>query len=185
MKPIAFGLIFIATTATAYARIARPILPPAPYGPVSTGTLTLSGCVTVGGVGAGPSFTMLNPRVAPTTIAPESIAGAARPVAIPPITITPMHLPPDLSYSEPGAVGTTGASEAGYVGTAGVGPNGLVGYRLTGSDMTSWVGRRVQVSGTPLPLDPEVMEAIADSNAPYLQDFNVESVVPLTGACRQ
>jgi len=184
MKPIALGLILMATTATAYAQIARPILPPPPYGPVATGTLTLSGCVTVGGFGAGPSFTMLNPRIAPSTIVPESIAGASRPVAIPPISITPMHLPPDLSSYEPSAVGTTGTGEGGYVGTAGVSPGGLVGYRLTGSDMTSWVGRRVQVSGTPLPLDPETMEAIADSNAPYFQDFNVESVLPLTGVCR-
>ncbi|HEX7795941.1 MAG TPA: hypothetical protein VF456_16385 [Vicinamibacterales bacterium] len=182
MKPIVFGLIFVSAAATAYAQVARPILPPPPYGPVATGTLTVSGCVTGGGVGAGP-FAMLNPKIVPSTIAPESIAGAARPVAIPPISITPMHLPPDLSYSEPGAVGTAGTSEAGYVGTAGVSPTGFLGYRLTGSDMTSWVGRRVQVSGTPVPLDPETMEAIADSNAPYFQDFNVESVVPLTGAC--
>jgi hypothetical protein len=40
------------------------------------------------------------------------------------------------------------------------------------------------VSGNPLPLDPETMEAFADSNAPYFQDFNVESVLPLTGVCR-
>jgi hypothetical protein len=184
MKPIVFGLIFVASTATAYAQVARPILPPAPYGPAAIGTLTLSGCVTGGGIGIG-DITMVNPRIAPSTVAPESIAGAARPIAIPPISITPMHLPPDLSYSEPPAVGTTGIGEGGYVGTAGVSPNGLVGYRLIGSDMTAWVGRRVQVSGTPVPLDPETMEAITDSSAPYFQDFNVESAVPLTGVCPQ
>jgi hypothetical protein len=180
MKPIALGLIFVAATATAYAQVARPILPPAPYGSTGAGTLTLSGCVTGGG--AGP-ITMLNPTIATSTIAPESVVGAARPIAIPPISITPMHLPPDLSYYEPPAVGTTGTGEGGYVGTAGASPGGLVGYRLTGSDMTSWVGRRVQVSGTPVPLDAEAMEAITDSNSPYFQDFNVESVVPLTGVC--
>jgi hypothetical protein len=184
MKPIALGLIFVATTATAYAQVARPILPPPPYGSAATGTLTLSGCVTGGGVGAG-SITMVNPTIVPPTVAPESVAGAARPIAIPPISITPMHLPPDLSYYEPSAVGTTGIGEASSVGAAGVSPSGLAGYRLTGSDMTSWVGRRVQVSGTPVPLDPEAMEAISDSNAPYFQDFNVESVVPLIGVCAQ
>jgi hypothetical protein len=50
--------------------------------------------------------------------------------------------------------------------------------------MSAWVGRRVRVSGTLVPLDPETMDAIADSNAPYFQDFNVESAVPLTGVCR-
>jgi hypothetical protein len=184
MKPIALGLIFVATTTVAYAQVARPILPPAPYGSAAASTLTLTGCVTGGGVGAG-SITMLNPRVGPSTITPESVAGAARPIAIPPISITPMHLPPDLSSYEPPAVGTTGTGEGGYVGTAGVSPNGLVGYRLTGSDMTAWVGRRVQVSGTPVPLDPEAIEAITDSSAPYFQDFNVDSVVPLTGVCPQ
>src|SRR5262245_22572418 len=120
MKPTFIGLIFIAATATAEAQIARPIVPPAPYGPVATGRLTLTGCVTVGGAGAGP-FTMLNPRVAPANIAPESIAGTAKPIAIPPISITPMYLPPEVaSYNEPPAVGTTGTGEGGYVGTAGV-----------------------------------------------------------------
>lgn len=184
MKPTLIGLIFFATAATAYAQIARPILPPPPYGPTTTSTLTLSGCVTTGGVGA-PAFTMVNPTIAPSTITTESIAGSARPIAIPPIAITPMHLPPDLSYSEPQAVGTTGSGEEGYVGTAGIAPNAPVGYRLVGSDMTSWLGRRVRVTGTLLPLDSETMEAIADSSAPYFQDFNVESVVPLTGVCPQ
>lgn len=184
MKPIALGLIFVATTTTASAQVARPILPPAPYGPTTTGTLTLSGCVTVGGV-AAESFTMVNPTVAPSTSARETLAGAENPITIPPISITPMHLPPELSYSEPPAVGTTGVSEGGYVGTAGVSPNGLVGYRLTGSDMSAWVGRRVRVTGTPVPMDPEALEAIADSSAPYYQDFSVESAVPLTGVCPQ
>jgi hypothetical protein len=184
MKPIALGLIFVASATSAFAQVARPILPPSPYGAAATGALTLSGCVTVGGV-AGESITMVNPAIAPSTSARETLAGAANPITIPPISITPMHLPPDLSYSEPPAVGTTGAGEGGAVGTAGVSPNGLVGYRLTGSDMSAWVGRRVRVSGNPVPLDPEAMEAIADSSAPYFQDFNVESAVPLTGVCPQ
>jgi hypothetical protein len=182
MKPLALGLIVVATATTAYAQVARPILPPAPYGAASMGTLTVSGCVTVGGVGA-ESIMMLNPRIVPSAVAPENVAGGARPIAIPPISITPMHLPPDLSYSEPSAVGTTGTGEGGYVGTAGVSPTGLVGFRLVGSDMSAWVGRRVRMSGTPVPLDPETMEAITDSSAPYFQDFNVESAVPLTGVC--
>jgi hypothetical protein len=182
MKSMALGLILIATAATAYAQVARPILPPAPYGVTMTDAFTLSGCVTSGGVDAA-SITMVNPTIARSSSARETLAGASNPITIPPIAITPMHLPPDLSYTEPAPVGTTGVGEDASVGTAGVSPNGLVGYRLIGADMSAWVGRRVRVSGTPVPLDPEAIEAISGSSAPYFQDFNVNSAVPLTGVC--
>jgi hypothetical protein len=48
--------------------------------------------------------------------------------------------------------------------------------------MSSWVGRRVQVIGTMVPPDPE---ALSSPDATYYQDFDVRSVVPLTGVCPQ
>jgi hypothetical protein len=182
MKPTFIGLIFLATSATAYGQIARPILPPA-YGSSATGTMTMSGCVSGGGVGAGP-ITMMSPTIVPSTIAPGSVSSSARPITIPPVTITPMYLPPDTSSYEPSAVGTTGTGVMGSVGTAGVSPTdgGPIGYRLTGSDMSSWVGRRVQVIGTMVPPDPQ---ALSSPDTTYYQDFDVRSVVPLTGVCPQ
>jgi hypothetical protein len=181
MKPVCIGLIvFLATSATADAQIARPILPPT-YGSSATGTTTMSGCVSGGGVGAGP-ITMMSPTIAPSTVAPGSVASSARPITIPPVTITPMYLPPNTSSYEPSAVGTTGTGAAGSVGTTGISPTaaGPIGYRLTGSDMSSWVGRRVQVSGTMVPPEPD---ALSNPDTPYYQDFDVQSVVPLTGVC--
>lgn len=95
-----------------------------------------------------------------------------------------MYLPPDTSSYEPPAVGTTGIDAGGSVGTTGVSPTdaGPIGYRLMGSDMTSWVGRRVQVIGTMVPQEPEALSAPGTS---YYQEFDVQSVVPLTGVCPQ
>jgi hypothetical protein len=179
MKSPYIGLILLAAAASANAQVARPILPPT-YGSSTTGTMTMSGCVSGGGVGAGP-ITMMSPTVAPSTIAPGSVTSLARPITIPPVSITPMYLPPAASY-EPPAVGTSGSGTSGAVGTTGVSSAEAapLGYRLTGSDMTSWVGRRVQVSGVLVPPDPELASS---AEAVYFPEFDVHSVVPLTGVC--
>ena len=181
MKPTFIGLIFFSTAATAFAQIARPILPPGSGSP-TTGALTMSGCVSVGGVDES-AITMMRPTIR-STIARGGVSTLARPITIPPVTITPMYLPPDTSY-EPSAVATTGTSAVEPVATAGISPTnaGPVGYRLTGSDMSSWVGRRVQVTGNVVPPDPEAVEVFPEIAS--FPQFDVHSVVPLTGGCPQ
>jgi hypothetical protein len=196
MKPLLIGLILIAATTSASAQIAAPIIPQIP-GSSTTGTVTMSGCVT-GGSGAGP-ITMMNPAIGPSTVAPGSVASVAAPITISPVTISPptyvapssWPTVPVFGTKSPTAVGTTGITgtfPAGSVGvldgTTSFGGTGAAsaGYRLTGSDMNSWLERRVQVIGTMAPVTPEIVPA---ASATGFQEFHVQSVVPLTGPCPQ
>ena len=112
----------------------------------------------------------------------------------------------------PGAAGTSGtAGTAGVTGTAGVsgtaapaagvgasasiagtapaGSSGssITGYRLSGTDMTSWIGRRVQIVGAIVPPAPGASPTAAAGarNASAFPEFRVVSVEPITGDCPQ
>jgi hypothetical protein len=188
------GLALIAVSAPAVAQVATPILPPAQPGPAPTGTFTMSGCVSSPGVGTG-LITMMSPRIVRSAPLPEDYAASPPPQRIEPLIVSPeVYEPPSIDEPEQaaglppgevGAVGTVGTTPPGIVGTLGPPPPPL-GYRLTGSDMSSWVGRRVQVVGTMDLVPPPIIPGTVDTTNPgTFPEFSVQSVLPLTGACPQ
>jgi hypothetical protein len=168
MKPLFIGLIFVAATASASAQ--TPILPQI-FGSSASDRVTVSGCVTGGGVAAGPS-TMMNPAIVPSTVAPWQRAPAIETTSLSPV----------------GTTGTTGSFPIGpvalsYGTTLFSGTDaGAAGYLLTGSDLSSWLGLREQVTGALVPLTPEIVPA---PSAAGFEEFHVQSVMPLTGPCPQ
>src|SRR5262245_40555126 len=156
MKITFIGLMFIAAAGSAFAQVATPILPPAEPRPMPIGTFTMSGCVSGPGLGTG-LITMTGATVVPTSsVSYDSLISPPPPPTVypivapytyePPIYVLPPPpepaLPPGAAYpGEIGAVGTVGTTSPAAVGGLGSGP---IGYRLTGSDMSSWIGRRVQ-----------------------------------------
>ena len=85
-----------------------------------------------------------------------------------------------------GAGATAGSPAAGSAGTiAGTAPAGsstssVSGYRLTGADMTGWIGRRVQIVGSVVPM---AAGASVDAAAAPMPEFRVVTVQPVTGDC--
>jgi hypothetical protein len=195
MKLTFIGLVLIAASAPAFAQVATPILPPAQPGPAPTGTFTMSGCVGTPGIGTG-LITMMSPRVVRRAPLSEDYAASPPPQRIEPMIVLPDVYEP-LSIDEPeqtagqlgrgevGAVGTVGTTPSGAAGTIGP-PAPPLGYRLTGSDMSSWLGRRVQVVGTMDLVPPPIIPGTVDlTNPGTFPEFYVQSVLPLTGACPQ
>ena len=88
----------------------------------------------------------------------------------------------------PSATPTAGAS-AGIAPTAPAGSSAssLSGYRLSGTDMTSWIGRRVQIVGSVVPAAPGASPTAAAgaTSASAFPEFRVISVQPTTGDCPQ
>jgi hypothetical protein len=90
----------------------------------------------------------------------------------------------------PGTIGTSGT----IVGTAPAGSStsSLSGYRLSGTDMTSWVGRRVQIVGSVVPAmslsatpkNPNSTASIP-STLTTMPELRVMAVQPITGDCPQ
>jgi hypothetical protein len=82
-----------------------------------------------------------------------------------------------------------GAS-ASVAGTAPAGSSGsgMSGYRLSGTDMTSWIGRRVQIVGSVVPAQAGAASptaAAGAASATTFPEFRVVSVQPTTGDCPQ
>ena len=197
MKTSLTVFIFIVAAGHALAQTSAPILPQIP-GSLTSGTITLSGCVS-GGIGYG-LITMMSPTIGPS---PARAASGLQPAyRLPPAWSTTPAMP-ILPPSESGAVatyGTIASGSLGVIGTAGSTAVGAVGtfgsatavppapsgYFLTGSDMSSWVGRRVQVEGTLTSSTIDIYPAVAGAaSPPFLQEFRVLGVVPLIGACPQ
>jgi len=70
---------------------------------------------------------------------------------------------------------------------AGSSASSLSGYRLSGTDMTSWIGRRVQIVGSVVPAAPGASPTAAAgaTSASAFPEFRVISVQPTTGDCPQ
>jgi hypothetical protein len=164
MKTAVLCGIVLTSAATAFAQLPA-VAPPQ--------TTTLTGCVT-GGTKSRP-IALVNalpvPAGAATTalVAPEAAAAA-------------------VAVGTSGSVGTAGTIR----GTAPAGSSGssISGYRLSGADMTAWIGRRVQVVGT-LVSSPTASSAapigtagtLGKPDALPIPEFRVVSVQPITGAC--
>jgi hypothetical protein len=193
MKITFIGLVLIAVSAPAFAQVATPILPPVQPGPAPTGTFSMSGCVSTSGIGTG-LITMMSPRVVRSAPLSEDYAASPPPPRIEPLIVSPdVYEAPLIDEPEPaagsptevGAVGTVGTTPPGAVAAIGPPPPPL-GYRLTGSDMSSWVGRRVRVVGTMDLVPPPIIPGTVDpANPGTFPEFSVQSVLPLTGACPQ
>ena len=196
MKTTLMAFILVLAPASMYAQTATPILPQIP-GSLTTGSFEMSGCVS-GGIGYG-LITMMSPTIAAPAQASRSLQPAYQ---LPPAWSTTPAMP-ILRPGESGAVATYGTLPPGPVGTVGttggvttgvVGTLGSIsapttapsGYFLTGVDMSSWVGRRVKVVGIVTSSTMEIFPAVSSAgNPPFLQEFRVQGVVPLTGPCPQ
>ncbi len=189
------GIALIGICATAaFAQSSAGSLTPSTPGQSSgaSQTITMSGCVG-GGSNAQP-FVLSNPIVLPsdsgaTTQPPAS----ATPSASTPPTSTPQGTAgtSGTSTSSPtGALGTSyAAGTSATAGTSGVpGTNAtssaLNGYRLTGTDMVQWSGRRVEITGTFVPASSQTAITGAAPST-MMQEFRVVSVKPTTGSCPQ
>jgi hypothetical protein len=64
------------------------------------------------------------------------------------------------------------------------------GYRLSGTDMSSWSGQRVQIVGvvvpgaTPSATASATPSATGSATGTTLPEFRVQSVTPITGSCQ-
>jgi hypothetical protein len=171
--------------------------------PDSAKTITLTGCVG-GGTNAQP-ITLANAMVIPSTDAAGATATAPSPL---PGAVSAPETQPPTAVTTSGAAGTAAAappstppapSAVGTSGTitgtapAGSSTSSISGYRLSGTDMTSWIGRRVQIVGTVVPAParsstPGATAAGATTGSPLsgaiaMPEFRVVSVQPVTGSC--
>lgn len=177
---IATGLFLIAT-GLASAQTSSPSDAAAP-----AKTVTMTGCVA-GSSGAQP-FTLANAQVLPD--APKPGAESETPSPVPPPVTAPR--------TEPAGSGTTTTATAGAIGTAGNAipvPAGTSGstakdsnggtYSLTGTDMTPWAGKRVQVVGTLIPAKTVTASAspAASASAAAPLELKVQSVQGIAGTC--
>jgi len=97
--------------------------------------------------------------------------------------------PPSPTGGTPGAAGLPSATAA-ITGTAPAGSSSstIGGYRLSGADMTSWIGRRVQITGLVV-ASASTARAATSAGASELaapadmREFRVLSVQPVTGPC--
>jgi len=165
MKMAGLGSIVLIATASALAQ------PPVP----APQTTTLTGCVT-GGSKSQP-ITLMNALTLP--------AGAVAPTpdTAPPAAETPVPPPANTAPAPAVAASVQGTAPAGSS------PSSVGGYRLSGTDMTAWIGRRVQIVGM-LVSSPTGSSAKAtgttgrNKNEPLpMPEFRVMSVQPITGAC--
>jgi hypothetical protein len=154
-------------------------------------TVTLTGCVA-GGAHAAP-ITLSNALIIPGTVQPGEIDQTPSPV---PATVStdPTEPPVGAAPVTPSPVGTSGskttaaatAGTSGVVaGTAPAGSSGstLTGYRLSGADMSSWIGKRVNVVGSFVPAAAaSPTPATGAVSAPPLE-FKVQTVQPASGPC--
>jgi hypothetical protein len=193
-------------TAAAFAQTGAPASTQPPASPVGTTTPTLAvtGCV-VGGSNSEP-VTLTQAMVLPFASQPASSEPTTPDVSVPPspdptaasAAATQPQAPAARSSPAAGAVaGAAGSSVApGAVGTSGVlagtAPAGssassVDGYRLSGVDMTSWIGRRVQIMGTLLPpkasTQPVAVVTSDQAAAGSMREIRVLSVQPVTGGC--
>jgi hypothetical protein len=193
MKTVVLCGITLLAVASAFAQTTAPVA----TDPANK-TVTLTGCVG-GGIDAAP-ITLSQAMVVPTTTQPDQTASPVPSSASPSVTQPPDSPPPDAAVAPsptgtsgtktpaPGTAGTTGV----MTGTAPAGSSGssITGYRLSGTDMQPWLGKRVQLQGTfaPAAASPAGSRATAaavtgGAVTPPPLEFRVQSVQPVTGPC--
>jgi hypothetical protein len=138
---------------------------------VATAGTSAAGVGTTGTAGAGVGTA--------GTTGTAGTAGTAGTTGVAGAAGAPAPIPPSA---------TAGAS-ASIAGTAPAGSSGssVSGYRLSGTDMSSWLGRRVQIVGSLVPAAPGATPTIGAAGAAHatFPEFRVISVQPMTGDCPQ
>lgn len=210
-KYMALGsfLFLIASTASAQTAGAATTQPntQTTASPNSAQTVTMTGCV--GAMSSTGGFLLSNPMTVPSSAQPGTPTAS---VATTPSATQPTGTAGTAGVgtagtagvgSAPGTQGTAGtAGTAGSVGTAGAtgtvgtpgtsgaastagtpGSSALSGYRLSGTDMTSWSGQRVQIVGVVIPGATKSTGSAAGGTGTTLPEFRVQSVTPVTGGC--
>src|SRR4051812_1204841 len=198
---VLFGMTLLAS-APSFAQTGTS----APGDPASK-IITMTGCV-----GSGPAtkaITLSDAMIIPGTPQPGHIDQTPSPLpppvsadaTEPPAGSAPVPSPTGTSGSKTPAPSASGSSTAAgttagttgvVTGTAPAGSSGssLTGYRLSGADMTPWIGQRVQVVGTFVPAAATAAAPVtapstatsAPAQTPTLE-FNVQTVRAATGPC--
>ena len=195
MKTVVLCGITLLAVAPAFAQTSTP----ASADPANK-TVTLTGCVG-GGVDSAP-ITLSQAMVVPTTSQPDQ-----PPSPVPSSASSPVTQPPDATLPPSGAAavtpsptGTSGTKMPGpgtagttgvMTGTAPAGSSGssITGYRLSGTDMQPWLGKRVQMLGTFVPAaaapagSTTTAAVTGGASTPPALEFRVQSVQPVTGPC--
>ena len=135
--------------------------------PPPTGSTTRSPESTGGNAAGGAGTTTPPPAGTPptgagTAGAPGSAGNAGRTPGTP---------------SSPGAAGATASAQSGAAASGATTTNG---YRLSGSDLSQWSGKRVEIVGTMVPAASASRTTSGPSNLP---EFRVQSVRPTGGSC--
>jgi len=193
------SIVFVAAAAFGQSNTPQAT-PPTPN--ESAGTMTVTGCVAEGDKSHPVTLTdaMVLPSGSPAA-APGPVSGAewSKPPLVDPARVSanatqpqatlPSGKPPATPRSGiAGAVGTSGTSGT-MVGTAPAGSSAssVDGYRLSGVDMISWIGHRVQLIGRVIPAAPlSQADGVARAERTWLAampEFHVISVQPVTGPC--
>lgn len=149
-------------------------------------TVTMTGCVASGS-GAQP-FTLANALILPDAPKPGADSETSSPVPSP-VSATPTEpAGSGTAAATAGAIGTAGNAIPVPAGTSGsIAKNSNVGtYSLTGTDMTPWAGKRVQIVGTVTSPKTAASASPAiggstDAAAPL--EFKVQSVQGVSGPC--
>jgi hypothetical protein len=164
MTNAVLGSIALISAATVFAQ------PPVP----APQTTTLTGCVT-GGSKSQP-ITLMNALVLPAGAVADTTPPAPEPAA--------PHAPAAATPAVGAAASVQGTAPAGSS------PSSVGGYRLSGTDMTAWIGRRVQIVGTLVssPASSATPAGTSGGNRRRpdplpMPEFRVVSVQPITGAC--
>ncbi|SRR6266542_1603362 len=169
MKSIA--LCGVALTAAVVAFDQVPISPPQ--------LTTLTGCI--GGDGKSRPITLMKALIVPAGTASTDADAAV----ISDSAGASARETPTGKTAASGVVGTAGTISG--TAPAGSSASSVGGYRLSGADMSSWIGRRVQIVGT-LVSSPTASSSATGANAPRaiaMPEFRVVTVQPITGACPQ
>jgi hypothetical protein len=172
---IATGLILI-SAGWASAQTSAPQDAAAP-----AKTVTMTGCVA--GTAGAQSFTLSNAAIVPAD--PKTTADSSEPSPVPTSASATPTQPAGsgstASGATAGAAGTEGnvvPASAGTSGAVAKEPSGGT-YRLSGTDMTPWAGKRVQTVGTIVQADAKA------SNTAAPMEFRVQSVQSIPGSCPQ
>jgi hypothetical protein len=167
------AIVISAVSIGAQTSSAPPAQPATPLAP----TVTLTGCVG-GGINQQP-FTLANAAMQPPSSEAPPPAAGVTPSSEPSPVLPPVSSPP----TEPAGSGLAQPSASPTAGAVGTSGSTIPTYRLTGSDMSPWSGKRVQIVGTLAPAASGVTPLSAPGSVAALRELKVQSVQPAAGPC--
>jgi len=197
-QPITLANAMVVPTGDANAAASPSPVPGAVSSGVTQPPPAAGAAGTSGTAAAGAAGTSGTAGATGTSGVAGATGGAAAGVGTPPVsgaagTSAASGAAGAPTYGAAGAGTAAGSPTTGAVGTsgtiAGTAPAGsstssVSGYRLSGSDMSGWVGRRVQIVGSVVPAAAGAsISAAGASTSASTPEFRVVSVQPVTGDC--